>query len=73
MSNISVPHPFRVFCEMGGKPQTLGVRAFPPLRQKKVARIGHGSSLAMLGAPGLVFETWETTNPTPHSSAEAPL
>jgi hypothetical protein len=35
MSNISVPHPFRVFCEMGGKPQTFGVRAFPPLRQKK--------------------------------------
>jgi len=46
MSNCSVPHPFRVLCEMGGKPQTLGVRAFPPLRQKKVARVEHGSWLA---------------------------
>jgi len=47
MSNCSVPHPFRAFCEMGGKPQTFGVRTFPPLRQKKVARVGHGSWLAI--------------------------
>jgi hypothetical protein len=37
MSNSSVPHPFRILCEMGGKPQTFGVRAFPPLRQKSAA------------------------------------
>jgi hypothetical protein len=42
-SYSSVPHPFRVFCEMGGKPLRLEVRAFTPIRQKKVARMGHGS------------------------------
>jgi hypothetical protein len=24
-----------------------------------------------MGAPGIDFETWETTNPTPHPSEEA--
>ena len=47
MSKTSVPHPFRVFCEMGGKPQMFGVRAFTLLLQKKVERVGHGSWFAM--------------------------
>jgi len=51
MNNSSVPHPFRVPCEKGGKPQMFGVRAFPSLLQKKVVRAGQGGWLA---APGSV-------------------
>jgi len=67
MSNSSVPHPFRVLCEMGGKPQTLGVRAFPPMRQstyrrsfdslrslRMTARMGHGGWLTT--PKSLVYE-----------------
>jgi len=46
MSNRSVPHSLRVVCAMSGRPQTYGVRVFPPLQQKKVARMMHEASSA---------------------------
>jgi hypothetical protein len=49
MSDGSVAHPFRVFCAKGERPETFGVRAFPPMRRKKVAWMGHGSWFARSG------------------------
>ena len=50
MSNSSVPDPFRsprrtAANEMGGKPQTFGVRAFPPMRQSSYRRSFDSPSL----------------------------